>query len=137
MNPGNLFETRVLAAEGYIELGMPLDANAELELIDPERRDESKVLALRVRVYAALEKWELMQTVAKVLAQREPDNVQWTASWAYATWRTGCLNAARLIMVNAVERQPGVAIFHYNLACYECQLGNLDVARRGYSGPLN
>jgi hypothetical protein len=69
-----------------------------------------------------------MQAVAKVLAQREPDNVPWIVSWAYATRRADCLEAARLILVNAVERQPEVAIFHYNMACYECQLGNLQPA---------
>jgi hypothetical protein len=45
------------------------------------------VLALRGCIYCALKKWELMQTVAKVLAQREPDHVQWTVSWAYETGR--------------------------------------------------
>jgi tetratricopeptide (TPR) repeat protein len=50
-------------------------------------------------------------------------------SWAYATRRADCLDAARLILVNAVERLPDVAIFHYNLACYESRLGNLDEAK--------
>ena len=55
--------------------------------------------------------------------------MQWTVDWAYATRRTDSIDAARLIVVNAIERQPEVAIFHYNLACHECQLGNLDEAR--------
>jgi hypothetical protein len=38
------------------------------------------------------------------------------------------LEAARIILVNAVEAQPNVAIFHHNLACYECQLRNLEEA---------
>ena len=39
------------------------------------------------------------------------------------------IDAARLILVNAVERLPNVAIFHYNLACYESRLGNLEEAK--------
>jgi tetratricopeptide (TPR) repeat protein len=39
------------------------------------------------------------------------------------------LEAARIILVNAVERLPDIAIFHYNLACYECLLGNLETAK--------
>ena len=39
------------------------------------------------------------------------------------------MDAARLILVNAVDRQPNVAIFHYNLACYNCLLGLLDEAK--------
>jgi hypothetical protein len=70
-----------------------------------------------------------MQTVSRTLAQRDPDSVQWTVSWAYATRRADCLKSARLILVNAVERLPDVAVFHFNLACYECQLGQLDEAK--------
>ena len=29
----------------------------------------------------------------------------------------------------ALERLPDIAVFHYNLACYECQLGNLEAAK--------
>ncbi len=28
-----------------------------------------------------------------------------------------------------MERIPGAAILHYNLACYECQLGEIEVAK--------
>jgi tetratricopeptide (TPR) repeat protein len=129
MNPGGHFETLVLAAEGYIELGMPLDAHAQPEEIDPDQRSHTEVLALRVRIYGALKKWDLMRTVAKRLALIEPDVPQWTVSWAYSTRRTDSIDAARIILVNAVERQPDVAIYHYNLACYESRLGNLDEAK--------
>ena len=49
---------------------------------------------------------------------------RWTL-WAFATRRAECIEQARIILVNAVERLPNFAIFHYNLACYECQLGDL------------
>jgi hypothetical protein len=35
----------------------------------------------------------------------------------------------RLILLEAVERLPSAAIQHYNLACYECLLGDLEVAK--------
>ena len=129
MNATDLFTKHITAAQGYIELGMFLDANEELELIDPEKRDSTEVLALRVQIYSALKKWELMQVVARVLALRDPDNVGWTVNWADATRRAECIDAARLILLEAVERIPAAAIFHYNLACYECQLGDVEVAK--------
>lgn len=67
-------QRQLTATQGYLELGMPLDADAELDEIDPEQRDVAEVLVLRVRIYSALQQWELMQAVAKVLAQRDPDN---------------------------------------------------------------
>ena len=72
---------------------------------------------MRVQIYGALKKWELMQTVAKKLAQYDPDKAEWTADWAYATRRADCIEAARLILLEAVERLPNEAVFHYNLAC--------------------
>ena len=129
MNSFATFKTRITAAEGYIELGMPLEANEELEQIDADQRSHTEVLALRVKIYSALKKWELMQTVAKRLALIDPENVQWTVSWAYATRRADSIEAARIILVNAIERMPDVAILHSNLACYECLLGNLEEAK--------
>jgi len=114
------------AAQGYVELGMFLNAIAELEEIDPEVRHVPEVLEVRVQIYRALKKWELMQTVAKTLAIHDPDEPQWTVSWAYATRRADSIELARIILVNAIERMPNVAIFHYNLACYICQLGDLE-----------
>jgi hypothetical protein len=97
-------------AQGYAELGMFLEANAELDEIQPDHRDAADVLALRVQIYGALEKWELMQTVARRLAVVEPENVQWTVSWAYATRRAESIEAARVILLNAVEALPNAAI---------------------------
>lgn len=123
------FNRRIRASEGFVELGMFLDANAELDEIEPELRTETPVLALRLRIYSALGKWELMQTVARTLALSDPDNAEWAVAWAHATRQADSVNAARLILLEAVERLPGAATLHYNLACYECQLGDLEVAK--------
>ena len=122
-------QKHLTAAEGYLELRMPLDANDEIESMDPDVRHLPEVLEVRVGIYRTLEKWELMQTVAKRLALHDPDQVQWTVWWAFATRRADSLEAARLILVNALERLPEVAIFHYNLACYEAQLGDIESAK--------
>ena len=65
------------AAQGYVELGMFPDANEELENIGPDVRHIPEVLAVRVEIYRALEKWELMQTVAKRLTEIDPEDAQW------------------------------------------------------------
>jgi len=54
-------------AQGYVGLGMYLDADAALDDIDPPCRHLPEVFAARVEIYRALEKWELMQAVAKTL----------------------------------------------------------------------
>lgn len=82
-----------------------------------------------MEVYRAAQQWPAMQTIARRLAKYDPNDVQWTVMWAYATRRAESLQAAQSILLEAVERRPDVAIFHYNLACYECQLGQIEVAK--------
>ena len=122
-------QRHLTAAEGYLELGLFLDANEELESIAPETRDGTEVLALRAQIYLKLKKWELLRVVAKRLALVQPEKAQWHLLWATATRRADSLEAARLILLTAVESHPGNATMQYNLACYECQLGELEIAK--------
>jgi hypothetical protein len=68
------------AAAGYVELGMFLEANMELDRIDPFNRAAPEVLALRIAIYHGLKKWKLMREIAKRLADFQPDYIQWTPS---------------------------------------------------------
>src|SRR5437868_10854764 len=77
------------AAVGYIELGMFKEANDQLENIDPFNRAAPEVLAVRLAIYHGLKKWELMQEIAKRLADFQPDDVQWITSYAYANQKSG------------------------------------------------
>ena len=118
------------AAVGYVELGMFHDANDQLEKIDPFNRAAPEVLAVRLAIYRGLEKWELMQQVAKRLKEFEPDNVQWTISLAYATRRAYSIDVAMEILLNAMAKFPKEAAIPYNLACYSCQRGEIENAKR-------
>jgi tetratricopeptide (TPR) repeat protein len=118
------------AAVGYVELGMFQDANDQLEKIDPFNRAAPEVLAVRLAIYRGLKKWELMQQIAKRLKQFEPDNVQWTISLAYATRRAYSIDVAMEILLDAEAKFPREAAIPYNLACYYCQLGEMEKAKR-------
>jgi tetratricopeptide (TPR) repeat protein len=118
------------AAVGYVELGMFQDANDQLEKIDPFNRAAPEVLAIRLAIYRGLEKWELMQQIAKRLKEFEPDNVQWTISLAYATRRAYSIDTAMEILLNAQAKFPKEAAIPYNLACYYCQLQEIETAKR-------
>ena len=108
---------------------MFLDADAELDRIKPDVRHVPEVLEIRAHIYAGLHKWELMLVVASTLVRHDPANIQWIVWRAYAARRAESLESAQSILLEAVERNPDAAICHYNLACYECQLGKLEVAK--------
>src|SRR5262245_3992652 len=117
------------AAVGYVELGMFQEANDQLENIDPFNRAAPEVLAVRIAVYRGLKKWELMREVAKRLAEFQPDDIQWTISLAYATRRADSIQAAKEILLNAESKFPKEGIIKYNLACYCCQLQDIQNAK--------
>jgi tetratricopeptide (TPR) repeat protein len=117
------------AAVGYVELGMYADANSELEKIDAFCRAAPEVLAVRIAIYHGLKKWESMREVAKRLAEFQPNDVQWTVSFAYATRRAESVEAAREILLNAESQFPKEAIIKYNLACYFCQMKEIENAK--------
>ena len=117
------------AADGYVDLGMHLEAEDELEKIDPYCRNLPQVLRVRLAVYHSLKRWDMMQMVARRLTRHDPSSVQWKTSLAYATRRADSVEAAKSILIEALKSHPEEAIVYYNLACYECQLSNLTDAK--------
>ena len=117
------------AACGYLALELPLEANEELEKIDPFNRAVPEVLGLRVEIYRKLEKWELMAEIAKRLSEFQPDEVQWILSYAFATRRAVSIEVAKEILLESVAKFQKEAVIFFNLACYECQLQQLESAK--------
>jgi hypothetical protein len=89
-----------------------------------------------VRIYRALEKWELMQVVARQLALSDPQDVDATINWAFAVRRADCIESARLILSAAVERLPGAGLLHYELARLRVLLAKSRRQRMGYGRVL-
>ena len=123
-------QKRLNAAQGYVELGMFIEANDQIEDIDPFCRCVPQVLATRLAIYNGTQKWELARVVAKRLTEFNSGHSQWFISLAYATRRAESIEAARTILLQALNKHPKDAIIHYNLACYECQLDDMPAARR-------
>src|SRR5438270_187116 len=116
------------AAVGYTQLGLFLEANEQIENLDPFNRVAPEVLDLRVDIYRGLKKWDLMQEIAQRLHECFPRDIQWVISYAYAARRAENIDAARTILMNALPKFPSEAIIHYNLACYDCQLNRIESA---------
>jgi len=122
-------QRHIQAAEGYLELGMFMDANEEFEKISPDLHHLPEILPVSLGIYCALKKWELMRVVAKKLTDHNPDEAQWSISLAYATRRAESIEAAKIILLEAVEQHPKEPMLHYNLACYECVMGEVEVGK--------
>ena len=117
------------AAQGWLELGNPLEATAELEKIAPPLRDHPAVLHLRWNVYAKAKKWEACVDLAKALTQLAPDQDQGWINLGNSLYWAGRTQEAYDCVKPVLDRFPKNPILRYNLACYVCQLGNLAEAK--------
>ncbi len=122
-------ELHLRAACAYVEEGMFDDAQAELEKIDPRSRLLPELLAARIPLYRSLGKWDLMATAAKKLSEWNPEEPGHFVNWAYATTRMESIQAAHAILTRATGLHPTDGMIHFNLACYEAQMGCLDRAK--------
>jgi tetratricopeptide (TPR) repeat protein len=124
-----LDQQHLRTACGYIERGMFEEAQAELEEIDPLCRLLPEILAARIPLYRALEKWDLMAIVAKKLTEWRPEEPVNFIDWAYAAMREESIRQAHAILTRAAALHPNDGTVQFNLACYEAQMGNLGRAK--------
>ena len=118
------------ASIGYLELGMYVEALDELERIQPEERNSSTVLWLRLEIYRTAKNWNLMEVVARELLKRQPDDPDNWNDLAFSIRRKDSIKAARTLLLGALEKFPNHATTRYNLGCYACQLGDLEEAKK-------
>src|SRR5579862_7595548 len=113
----------VSAAEGWLGLGNPAEARAELSRLRSAAQTHPHVLEMRWAICAREADWPAALEIARVLREAAPDEpVSWL-HYAYALRRTpeGGLPAAWDALRPALEKFPSEAIVPYNLACYACQ----------------
>ena len=120
----------LLAADGYLYLGLPVLALRELETIEDEAQDSSPVLRARVRVLLHLKRWEEANSLSEEGNSLYPEENEFTVQRAFALHQLKKGTDAVQVLLNAPEWLRRTGILHYNLACYEAQLGDLTTARQ-------
>lgn len=117
------------AAEGWLELGNPLEALAELERISTTAQERVEVLSLRWSIAAQSKSWEACVRIATNIVERAPKEVFGWIHRSYALHELKRTQEAHDLLLPAVKKFPKNETIPYNLACYECQLGEVNAAR--------
>lgn len=126
----DVFHKRLLiAAQGYSELGLPDLALAELALIPEDLRGESVVVETMLSVLMQAQRWTAALPVGQELCRLEPEKSEGFIHAAFCLHELGNTKAAKELLMNGPAKLKAEATYHYNLACYEARLGNLDQAR--------
>jgi tetratricopeptide (TPR) repeat protein len=119
------------AAIGWLELGNVAEAKTELTHVSGAQQEHPDVLEVRWSIAAEQKTWaEALQT-AQILVRRAPKRPSGWLHQAYALRRVpgGGLQKAWEALLPAFDKFPKELLIPFNLSCYACQMGKLDVAR--------
>lgn len=119
------------AVLGWLELGNLQEARIELNGLGADVQSRPDLLEVRWILDARQEDWREALKTAEKLVEVAPGN---SAGWlhrAYAARRVpeGGLETAAMLLKPAFDKFPQEPTIPYNLACYACQLGDLEEAR--------
>jgi tetratricopeptide (TPR) repeat protein len=119
------------AAVGWYELGNLAEARNELTRLSPAAQKHPDVLEVRWMFCAHQKAWEEALSVAQELVEQAPKRASGWLHKAYALRRapSGGLSQAMTALLPASEKFPREPTIPFNLACYACQLNQLDEAR--------
>lgn len=119
----------LLAAQGYCELGMFDQAIKELETLPEDVRVTPATIELRVVILMQAQRWKTALVASRDLCRRDPDRPTGYIHAAFCLHELGRTAEAREFLLKGPDTLLREPTFHYNLACYECRLGRLDLAR--------
>ena len=122
-------ERTLLAAQGYSELAMHDDALAQLDSLPEEEAKSPTVLELRAVVLMQAKRWKPALAVSRELCASASAATSGFIHAAFCLHELGRTDEARECLLAGPDALRAEPTFHYNLACYECALGHLDLAR--------
>ena len=117
-------------ADGYLDLSMVKEAREELDKIPELLRSHPGVGQIELRLAIASNRWPVAEKLARELCAAFPDEPGYWIQLAYAVRRASTIVHARKILLEIQPRFSSVAVIPFNLACYECQLGHADEAKK-------
>ncbi len=121
---------RLQRCEGFLDLKISARARAEWERVPEAWRKHPVAQAMLLRLLTAECDWPAARAVAVSYLARSPEEAAAWIQLAYTTRRAENLAAAERILREARSKFPREAVIPYNLACYACQSGRLDEARK-------
>jgi len=105
--------------EALEELGsMPVDAQQEPPAVE-----------MRLIILMQAKRWKAALATARELTRVAPDKTIGYIHAAFCLHELGKTREARDFVLAGPQALHAEPVFHYNLACYEAVLGNLDAAR--------
>src|SRR5438552_14861639 len=114
----------LLAAQGWLELGNVVEAAAELKKISSALNLHPMVLEIRWQIHARAKQWSECVELAAAIIRADPTAAMGWIHRSYALHEMKRSTEARDGLLSVAALFPEELTISYNLACYECALGN-------------
>ncbi|HSJ02822.1 MAG: hypothetical protein ACAI34_12570 [Verrucomicrobium sp.] len=124
----NGYERSILAAQGYLELGMFQAVWRELQDLPGEHLARPDVLEILTLSLMGQLRWEDALRVAQRLCQEAPEEPGGFIHEAYCLHELGHTQDALNVLVNGPASLKTKAVYFYNIGCYHARLGNNEQA---------
>jgi tetratricopeptide (TPR) repeat protein len=123
-------ERAILAAQGYLELGMAEEALAELSSVPTSESTDPDILELRLHILMQVGNWNEALSCSEELIRLMPEDLPAYIHGAFALHELGRTREARDFLQKGPDSLRKDPTFHYNIGCYEAVLGNRGAALR-------
>ena len=121
-------ERAILAAQGYLELGMAAEALAELAALPVVEIRDPDIIELRLHILMQATRWADALSTAEELIRLNADAIPAYIHGAFALHELGRTEEARNLLLKGPSDLRKDPTFHYNIGCYEAVLGNREAA---------
>ena len=119
-------ERRIIAAQGYVELGLFDEARVELSPLPEEMHSRVDVIEITLLCLMGSHRWEEALALATRLCSQEPMEPGGFIHAAFCLHELGRTAEA----VDVLSRGPATLrakpVYYYNMGCYQACLGQLE-----------
>ncbi len=121
-------ERTILAAQGYLELGMFSEVWKELHSLPAELLGHFSVLEIFVLSLMGEKRWEDALAIARRLREQRPSEAGGYIHEAYCLHELGHTHDALQLLLDGPDSLRERPVFFYNVGCYHAQLGEFKQA---------
>jgi len=118
------------AAIGWLELGAPAESRRELNAIERKHRDHPDVLEVWWSILVEEKDWKAALASAEKLVSVAPEREVGWVQQSFALHELDRTSEAYERLVKVADKFAQAYVIPYNLACYQCRLGNQSAAMK-------
>ncbi len=119
----------LLAAQGYLELGMLDDALLELDSLPAAMQGTSDVLQMRLFGFMRGRRWPEALEISERLCRILPLETVGFIHGAFCLHELRRTAEAKSLLLSGPSTLLNEATYHYNMGCYDVVLGNIEEAQ--------